>query len=152
MRQSITQISVGRMRYEECLQRGTVDRSWKLEKLSFHRDSSYNTVKKICQEATWPEEDSEVEFYIADGSGVSIEKEQLEVMSDDGKKNYVSWTLSNYLKLSHIKYPSRARLYCVRVAKGIAIMPNFLFSLVIVIITEVFMETELDSPKDRGMK
>ena len=66
------------MRYEECLQRGAVDRSWKLEKLSFHRDSAYNTVKKICQEATWPEEEDGVDFYIADGSGVSIEKEKLE--------------------------------------------------------------------------
>ena len=107
------------MRYEECLQRGAVDRSWKLEKLSFHRDSAYNTVKKICQEATWPEEEDGVDFYIADGSGVSIEKEKLEVLSDDGKKNFVSWTLSNYLKISHIKFPSRARLYCVRVAKGV---------------------------------
>ena len=120
VRTYLNQINVGRMRYEECLQRGAADRSWKLEKLSFHRDSSYTTVKKICKEATWPEEeeDEEVEFYIADGSGVSIEKERLEVMTDDGKKNYVSWTLSNYLKLSHIKYPSRARFYCVRVAKG----------------------------------
>ena len=89
--------SVGRMTYEECLQRGAVDRSWKLEKLSFHRDSGYNTVNKICQEATWPEKEDGVEFYIADGSGVSIEKEKLEVLSDDGKKNFVSWTLSNYL-------------------------------------------------------
>ena len=41
------------------------------------------------------------------------------MLSDDGKKNFVSWTLSNYLKISHIKFPSRARLYCVRVAKGV---------------------------------
>ena len=114
----LPQISVGRMRYEECLQRGTLDRSWKLQKLSFHRDSSYSTVKKICQEATWPNEEDGVDFYVADGSGVSIEKEKFEVMSNDGKKAFVSWTLGNYLKISHTKYPSRSRLYCVRVAKG----------------------------------
>ena len=110
------------MRYEECLQRGMLDRSWKLSKLSFHRESSYGTVKKICQEATWPEEEEGATFYVSDGSGVSIEKERLEVMSDDGRKNYVSWTLGNYLKISHIKFPSRARLYCVRVPKGVKIM------------------------------
>ena len=71
----------------KCLQRGMLDRSWKLSKLSFHHESSYGTVKKICQEATWPEEEEGATFYVSDGSGVSIEKERLEVMSDDGRKN-----------------------------------------------------------------
>ena len=113
----LPQISVGRMRYEECVQCGMLDWSWKLQKLSFHHDSSYSTVKKICQEATWPNEKDGVEFYVADGSGVSIEKEKFEVMSNDGKA-FVLWTLGNYLKISHTKYPSRSRLYCIRVAKG----------------------------------
>ena len=47
-----------------------------------------STVKKTYQEETWPEEDNEVEFYMADSSGVSIEKEQLEVMSN--YENYIS--------------------------------------------------------------
>ena len=69
VRTYLNQINVGRMRYEECLQRGAADRSWKLEKLSFHHDSSYT---QICKQATWPEEEEDegVEFYIAHGSGV----------------------------------------------------------------------------------
>ena len=118
------------MRYEECLQRGVADRSWKLEKLSFHRDSSYETVKKICKEATWRDEEDGVDYYVADGSGVSIDKEKLEVVSNDGTKNYVSWTLANYLKISHSKYPSRARLYCVKVLKGDSCNATLLSTLV----------------------
>ena len=66
-------------------------------KLSFHHDSSYGTVKKIYKEATWPEEEEGTSFYVADGSRVSIETERFEVMSGVGKKNYVSWTMGNYL-------------------------------------------------------
>ena len=63
-----------------------LDRSWKLKKLSFYRESSYDTVKKICQEATWPEEEDGVTFYVADGSGVSIETERFEVRSNDERR------------------------------------------------------------------
>ena len=44
--------------------------------------------------------------YIADGSGVWIEKEELELI--------FSWTL---VQVSH-KYPSKTRLYCVKIPKG----------------------------------
>ena len=74
-----------------------------MEQLTVHGSSRSSpsiviqVIIQICQEATWPEEEDGVDFHIADGSGVSIEKEKLEVLSDDGKKNFVSWTLSNYL-------------------------------------------------------
>lgn len=114
----MTQISVGRMIYDPCRQRGRVDRSWKLQKLSFHRNSRYEVVKKRCVELTWPDDDEDSTFYVSDGSGISVEKEKFEIVAEDGSKRYVAWTLSNYLEVSHIKYPSRARLYCVKIAKG----------------------------------
>ena len=105
------------MVFDPCHQRGKVDRSWKLSKMSFHRNSSYDAMKKRCMEATWPGHDQET-FYIADGSGVSIEKESFGIVTEDGNKNYIAWTLANYLQISLIKYPSRARLYCVKLCKG----------------------------------
>ena len=106
------------MTYSACHQRGKLDRSWKLQKLSFHKNLSYQAVKQICQEATWPNEEEGAAYYLADGSGVSIERDNFELISEDGKKNTIAWTLANYLEISHIKYPSRTRLYCVKVSKG----------------------------------
>ena len=49
---------------------------------------------------------------------ISIERDNFELVAEDGKINVIAWTLANYLEISHIKYPSRTRLYCVRVSKG----------------------------------
>ena len=106
------------MLYDVCHQRGKLDRTWKLQKLSFYRNSDYQAMKKRCQEATWPCENSEATYYISDGSGVSIERNTFEIVSEDGKKSFIAWTLANYLESSHINYPSRTRLYCVKVSKG----------------------------------
>ena len=53
------------------------------------------------------------EFYLADGSGSCIEQSQFEVSSSDNKQEILPWSLSNYLKVSNIKFPFRYRLYCV---------------------------------------
>ena len=113
--------------YSACHQRGKLDRSWKLHKLSFHKNLSYQAVKKICQEATWPDEEEGTTYYLADGSGVSIEQDNFELVSEDGKKNTIAWTLANYLEISHIKYPSRTWLYCVKVSKGKQIKASMIF-------------------------
>lgn len=106
------------MHFDAVQQRGKLDRSWKLTKVSFHRNYSYASVKKRCEEVVWPEGEEGATYYVADGSGISIEREHIEIMSEDGKKNTIAWTLGNYLEVSHIKYPSRTRLYCVKVSKG----------------------------------
>ena len=115
----IRQISVGRMIFNQVKQKGVIDRSQPLVKLSFHRNLPYNAVKKRCIEAMWMEQDDESSsYYIADGSGVSIEKEELELICEDGTtRKKISWTLDNYLQVSH-KYPSKTRLYCVKIPKG----------------------------------
>ena len=75
-------------------------------------------VKNRYRDATWPNED-DATYYVADGSGISIERENIEVVAEDGKKSTIAWTLANYMEISHIKYPSRTRLYCVKVSKGV---------------------------------
>ena len=106
------------MTYDACHQRGKLDRAFRLKKVSFHRNSSYVVVKNRCHDVTWPNKD-DATYYVADGSGISIERENIEVAAEDGKKSFVPWTLANYMEISHIKYPSRTRLYCVRVSKGV---------------------------------
>ena len=107
------------MIYDACHQRGKQDRTWKLQKVSFHRNSTYDAVMQRCREVTWPSEENGALYYVADGSGISIQRENFEIVSEDGKKNVIAWTLANYLEISHIKYPSRTRLYCVKVSKGV---------------------------------
>ena len=104
----IRQISVGRMLFDQVKQKGVIDRSQPVVKLSFHQNLPYSAVKKRCIEAMWMEQDDESSsYYIADGSGVSIEKEELELICEDGTTTKkISWTLDNYLQVSH-KYPSK---------------------------------------------
>ena len=88
-------------------------------KLSFHRNLAYDTVKKRCMEAMWGQQDDKSSScFIADGSGVSIEKEEIELIFEDrttGKT--ILWTLGNYLQVSH-KYPSKTCIYCVIIPNG----------------------------------
>ena len=73
------------MIFNQVKHKGVIDRSQPLVKLSFHRNLPYNAVKKRCIEAMWMEQDDESSSYIiADGSGVSIEKEELELICEDG--------------------------------------------------------------------
>ena len=53
-------------------------------KVSFHRDASYDVVRDRCQRAVWPDVKEGDRFYVADGSGVSIQKESFEVEGLDG--------------------------------------------------------------------
>ena len=60
---------------------------WKLQKI-FHCNSSYQAVKKRCQGVTWP--NGGATYYVADGLGISIERENFEFVSEDGKKGHNS--------------------------------------------------------------
>ena len=102
------------MIYDIGKRRGIFDRSFNLLIVSFHRDLCYDMVKDRCQRAVWPDVTDGDTFYIADGSGVSIKGESFEVQGLDGSVQVIPWSLGNYLQVSHIRYPSRARLYCVK--------------------------------------
>ena len=59
-------------------------------------------------------------FYIADSRGVAIwNSDKMEV--DTGKGISKECELSNYIKLSKIKYSSKAKFFCVKQKKGICI-------------------------------
>ena len=58
----------------------------------------------------WPRE---TRYYLADSSGVQMTS-LLKVESHDGEVE-VPWTIPLYLKISGMKWQSRARFFCVRV-------------------------------------
>ena len=100
--------------YNEDKQRGVVDRTFTPSKVAFHRDASHATVLKKSQRNVWSDCEEDFQFFLADGSGSCIEPKDFEIDLEDGKQQVVPWTLDNYLKVSNIRFPSRARLYCVK--------------------------------------
>lgn len=52
---------------------------------------------------------------MSDGSGCTITGDDFNVEHPNGASKSIPWTLANYLQVSGIGYPSRARLYCVHI-------------------------------------
>ena len=63
-------------------------------------------------------EKREKSFYIADSRGISICKSDTLCVEDKGagEKN-IPWTLMSYIKYSNVRYPSKAKFYCVGKSK-----------------------------------
>lgn len=81
----------------------------------FHRDCSHERMLEKCKSIYSDEELKGAEFYIADSRGAAIcSTIQLD---SDGNDKEVTWTLSRYMSLSNMKFPSKARFYCVRKGK-----------------------------------
>lgn len=102
------------MEYDSSKMKGVMDRSFTCVKLAFHKDCSALDMLNKCQEVVWNKGHKNYQYFLADGSGTAIDSGSFELDLPDGSKESLPWTLSNYLKVSNIRYPSRARLYCVR--------------------------------------
>jgi hypothetical protein len=102
------------MEYDPERAKGILDKSFASVKVPIHRDSSAPSMLQKCQDAVWGKSHEYI-YFIADGSGSSIcTSSTFNIELADGSKQELPWTLSNYMKVSNIKYPSRLRLYCVR--------------------------------------
>ena len=103
------------MVYDSRLQRGVQDRSFTPIKVAFHKDSTHEQMLSKFVESVWKDAPQNSNFFLSDGSGSSITSKNFEIDLADGTKEIVSWSLANYLRVACIRYPSRARLYCVRI-------------------------------------
>lgn len=67
-----------------------------------------------CKEALYSSEElnDAAEYYLADSRG-SIISDKIVLDSNDGVEE-LQWTLSSYISVSNMKYPSKARFYCLR--------------------------------------
>ena len=72
----------------------------------FRRSTTYKRMLEKCTEVYPEEERSNAEFYVADTRGFPIDL-------DDGPQE-MPWTLGTHIRLSNVKYPSKAKYYCVR--------------------------------------
>ena len=106
------------MKYSYTKNRGVHYHSIPLTKLFFQRDASYGAVLQKCCQRFWPDAadapEHDAEYYLADGGGASIEAADLDIVLSNGGVSTVPWTLQNYLRATGLKFPSRARLYCVQ--------------------------------------
>ena len=96
-------------------QKGTQDRSFTPIKVAIHRDSNHQQVLTKSIASVWSDAPEGSQFFLSDGSGCTITNNDFNVDHRNGTTESISWTLANYLQVSGIRYPSRARLYCVHV-------------------------------------
>lgn len=54
------------------------------------------------------------EFYLADSKGVPIWTSDMISIDEESE---IPWTLINYIHYSNVRYPSKARIYCVQKGK-----------------------------------
>ena len=72
-----------------------------------------------CIQAVFSSEEElgDAQFFIAD-SRSSIISDKIELDTIDGVEE-LPWTLKRYMAVSNMKYPSKARFYCLRKGKDI---------------------------------
>lgn len=94
----------------------------KFKNVLLRRDSSYKRMLEKCvQELFTDEEQTKHNFYIADTRGVAVWSGDSIAMDLEGsgeRTKECEWTLGKYIKLSRIKFPSKARFFCVKKEKG----------------------------------
>ena len=82
-------------------------------------------LKKCVQEIYTEEEQKDNDFYIADSRGITIwngDRIEVDIEGSGERARECEWTLDKFIKLSNAKYPSKAKFYCVKKAKGTIII------------------------------
>lgn len=101
------------MYYCERRGRGIAIRS-SAQNMVFRRDCSYQRMLERCMEVYSDDERQNSEFYVADSRGVPIwSSDKITVDTEEGQEE-LEWTLIRHIKLSNVKYPSKAKYFCVR--------------------------------------
>ena len=115
------QIPIGKMYHCPRRGRGVLIKAFPAKQVVFRRDCSYERMLEKCQQEVYPEPQAGAKYYIADSTGVDIcGSGFIMVDNEAGEEERLPWTLDTYLLLSHKKYPSKARFYCVQAVSGMA--------------------------------
>ena len=99
--------------------KGILDKQYVTQSVVFRQNMTYPRVLEKCVSAVFPDDDESDRdscfYYVATGRGIPISSEEfIRVENDDGIEECIPWTLQTYIKLSSIKYASKARFYCVK--------------------------------------
>ena len=90
-----------------------------MKNIFLRKDSTYTRMVEKCAQELYgkePEQDN-CTFYIADSKGIEVwSSDDIKVDVEGSGENQEScnWSLEKYIKLSGIKYPSKARFFCVK--------------------------------------
>ena len=98
-------------------------RGGKLKNVLMRTDCTYHRMLTKCVQELFSEEEQESnDFYIADSRGVAIwnaDKIEVDVEGIGQTARECDWTLEKYIKVSGMKFPSKAHFFCVKKEKGI---------------------------------
>ena len=99
--------------------KGVLDRQFVTQSVVFRKDMNYRRVLEKCISVVFPDDDpesTEFDYYVANGRGMCVygNEDYIRIDNDDGQEECIPWTLQTYIKLSSVRYASRARLYCVK--------------------------------------
>lgn len=96
-------------------------RGGKLVNVLLRSDSNYERMLTKCVQEIFPDEDkNKFDFYIADSRGAEVwNGDKIKIDGGEGtSQEECLWTLEQYIKLSRVKYPSKAKFFCVKKEKG----------------------------------
>ena len=96
--------------------KGILDKQFVAQSMVFRKDVTYPRMLEKCISVVFPDDSSDGgKYYMSNGRGMPIcDGEYIRVDNDEGKEELIPWTLETYIKLSNIKYASKAHFYCVK--------------------------------------
>ena len=99
--------------------KGVIDRGFGTRKIFIHKQVSYNRFLQRIKREVFPGGPENATYYIADSSGVAIMSGEIISVEDAaGNEQKLQWTLETFLKVSNIRYQSRAKFFCVKKTSG----------------------------------
>lgn len=110
-------LAIGRMYHCFNRGRGILKRGNPPVNIIFNKHCSYQHMLERCVNTLKYDKDSELEFYLADTKGVPIWIKDTISIDEEAGEREIPWTLINYIHYSNVKYPSKARIYCVEKVK-----------------------------------
>ena len=112
----LPQLAIGQMYHCPKRGRGILRRGVPPTNIIFKKSCSYQHMLERCI-SMLKYDKKDCEFYLADSKGVPIWTANTISMDDDDGEGEIPWTLMNFIRHSNIRYPSKAKLYCVKKGK-----------------------------------
>ena len=76
--------------------------------------------RSVLLQFTQTAADCNSDFYVANGHGLPICcGDNIAIDNDQGEEELIPWSLGMYIKLSNVRYASKACFYCVKKDLGI---------------------------------
>ena len=101
-------------------EKAIIDRAFKPFQVFVHKQAAYSVVlEKVKKEIFGANALTSAEYYIAKANGIPVSTGDTITMAQaDRTEQQVPWSLETYLKVSRIKYQSKAQFYCVQKLPG----------------------------------